>query len=109
MLTMKRGLLAGTFLLLGILAGRFLLDLTPLLQGQAPPQAAVIPRELTSYRDIVKKVLPAVVSIEGKSKPAAKPRPAPQRRCGPVEEGIPEEFRRFFEDFQRQQFDLPDE
>jgi serine protease Do len=105
---MKRWVLAVTFLLLGILAGRFLLDL-PLLQGQAPPQAGtVIPRELTSYRDIVKKVLPAVVSIEGKSKPAAKPRSAPRRR-GLPDDSIPEEFRRFFEEFQRQQFDLPDE
>jgi serine protease Do len=43
------------------------------LEGQpvAPP---IIPKEMTSYRDVVKKVLPAVVSIEAKAKPAkAKP------------------------------------
>jgi serine protease Do len=34
-----------------------------LLQGQGPGTAA-LPRELTSYRDVVKRVLPAVVSIE---------------------------------------------
>jgi len=32
------------------------------IQGQGPGQA--LPRELTSYRDVVKRVLPAVVSIE---------------------------------------------
>jgi serine protease Do len=42
-----------------------------LLQGQAPvgkdAAVVVIPKELTSYRDIVKRVLPAVVSIEAQS------------------------------------------
>ena len=45
-------------------------------QGQHPVMPA-IPRELTSYRDVVKQVLPAVVSIEAKAKPkrpAARPR-----------------------------------
>jgi serine protease Do len=34
------------------------------LQGQANAPAVAVPKELTSYRDVVKKVLPAVVSIE---------------------------------------------
>ena len=39
------------------------------LQGQAPvAPAPVIPKELTSYRDIVKKVLPGVVSVESRAK-----------------------------------------
>src|SRR5438105_2753080 len=39
------------------------------VQGQLAPAVAAIPRELTSYRDVVKRVLPAVVSIEAKAKP----------------------------------------
>ena len=41
-------------------------------KGEAPP-APAIPRELTSYRDVVKKVLPAVVSIEAKSRAGRAP------------------------------------
>src|SRR5438128_894495 len=37
------------------------------LHGQ-PTAPAAMPKELTSYRDIVKQVLPAVVSIEARSK-----------------------------------------
>ncbi len=48
-----------------------------ILQGQGPPVVAApaIPKELGSYRDIVKKVLPAVVSIEAQAtgKKAARP------------------------------------
>jgi serine protease Do len=39
------------------------------LKGQASPVTSVA-REVTSYRDVVKKVLPAVVSIEAKAKPS---------------------------------------
>jgi serine protease Do len=59
-------------LILGGLIGTSLT--TTMLHGEplAPP---VIPKELTSYRDVVKKVLPAVVSIEAKVKPTkGKPR-----------------------------------
>jgi serine protease Do len=87
---MKRTLLLVCCLLLGGIAGAFLAG--PLLQGQNPA-APVIPKELTSYRDIVKKVLPAVVSIESRAKAA----PAERRRRGPRNDDIPEEFRRFFE------------
>jgi serine protease Do len=73
------------------LAGIFLAG--PLLQGQAP-DAPAIPKELTSYRDVVKKVLPAVVSIDSK----AKVMPARQDRSrAPLDGQIPEEFRRFFD------------
>src|SRR5260370_19956031 len=40
-----------------------------LLQGQPSPPPA-IPKEMTSYRDVVKKVLPAVVSIEAHANPS---------------------------------------
>ena len=58
------------------------------LHGQ--PQPAALPRELTSYRDVVKRVLPAVVSIEtrAKAKPGAKANP--QFLDDP---NLPEEFR----------------
>src|SRR5262249_10783455 len=51
---------------------------TSLLQGQGPA-AAPIPKELTSYRDIVKRVLPAVVSIEALNTPGG----AAPRRAAP--------------------------
>ncbi len=38
--------------------------------GQAPPEGSPIPRELASYRDLVKQALPAVVSIEAKGRVA---------------------------------------
>jgi serine protease Do len=88
---MKRCSLIVCCLALGGLAGTFLAG--PLLKGQ-DAAAPAIPKELTSYRDVVKKVLPAVVSIESRVKAA----PARQGRRRPqMEEQIPEEFRRFFD------------
>ena len=72
----RRGLALGC-LLLGTVAGYFINDWRS-VQAQAPAKSAVtIPKELTSYRDIVKKVVPAVVSIESRQKP---------RRGGPFGE-----------------------
>src|SRR5262245_46983732 len=87
---MKRCSLIVCCLVLGGLAGAFLAG--PLLKGQAPAVPA-FPKELSSYRDVVKKVLPAVVSIESKAK-AVPARPG--RRQPPMQE-VPEEFRRFFD------------
>jgi len=70
-------LIAGGFVAGSIFVGTW-------TQGQPVPN--VVPRELTSYRDVVKRVLPAVVSIEtyAKSKPGA-----------PLfDPNLPEEFRR---------------
>ena len=88
---MKRYSLLVCCLLVGGLAGVFVAG--PLLNGQAPVTPA-LPRELTSYRDVVKKVLPAVVSIESRTKaaPAGSGAGVP-----PIDEEVPEEFRRFFE------------
>jgi serine protease Do len=87
---MKRCTLIACCLVLGGMAGIFLVG--PLLQGQDQGVPA-IPKELTSYRDVVKKVLPAVVSIDSKTQPA----PARKgRRRVPMEE-MPDEFRRFFD------------
>src|SRR6516162_11064880 len=53
----------------GVLAGTILGG--SLLKGQVKEPAA-IPAEMTSYRDVVKKVLPAVVSIERRFKPVVR-------------------------------------
>src|SRR5438132_550273 len=65
------------------------------LQGQ-PTVLPVLTKELTSYRDIVKQVLPAVVSIEARKK-------AVKGRRGPdFDPSVPEEVRKFFEGMQPQ-------
>src|SRR5579871_512649 len=51
------------------LAGGFALDQR--LVGQLPAPAPPAPRELTSFSPIVKRIVPAVVSIEGTARPAA--------------------------------------
>lgn len=87
---MKRIFFAGALLLAGFAAGSVLVQSWSHGQpGQVVPPAP-LPRELTSYRDVVKRVLPAVVSIEtrAKSKPGAA---NPQLFDDPR---IPEEFRR---------------
>jgi serine protease Do len=90
-------------LMVGGLSGSFVAG--PMLLGQNPGSPAV-PKEPTSYRDVVKKVLPAVVSIEARAK--AKPavdRQTPRRRPRPDDPFVPEEFRRFFEEMERRQLD----
>ncbi|MFN4258446.1 MAG: Do family serine endopeptidase [Gemmataceae bacterium] len=91
-------------LVLGVGAGTYITG--SLLRGQNPA-APVYPKEMTSYREVVKKVLPAVVSIEARSKPTAQPKQP--KRSGPrdLDPRIPEEFRRFFEEFDGFQFDGP--
>jgi len=93
---MKRWPIAIVLLLAGLLVGG--VTGLSLLKGQ-PPVAMPVPKELTSYRDVVKKVLPAVVSIEGK--PAATPVKAkqPARRQPSDTQQPPDEFRHFFDDF----------
>jgi serine protease Do len=69
---------------------------SPHAQGQFVPPVASIPKDLSSYRDIVKQVLPAVVSIEPKVK--VKRTDGGRRGAPQLPDGLPEEFRRFFED-----------
>jgi serine protease Do len=58
-------------LLVGGLIGSYLV--APLVHGQPQQlQPPAVPKELTSYRDIVKRVLPAVVSLDAKVKGKAK-------------------------------------
>jgi serine protease Do len=100
---MARWSIAAAALLVGGAAGVFLAG--PLLPGEAPTPTQ-IPKELTSYHPIVEKVLPAVVTIESKARPTPR-RPQMQRRRIPSDDqGIPPEFRRFFQDFGKD-FDRP--
>ena len=91
---MKRGasLVLAVAVLVG--SGAWLGSSLP-LQGQAPPAKTSRVQELTSYRDVVKRVLPAVVSIESRSKPAKAAKAT--RNPLPDDSRVPEEFRRFFE------------
>jgi serine protease Do len=104
--------LAVAVLIGAILGGSFLKG-----QFKAP---ADVPQELTSYRDVVKKVLPAVVSIERRLKPVARgkspgadgPHSEPHKFFkefpGFPHSQLPEEIRKFFEEFQKQPFPMPD-
>jgi serine protease Do len=89
----------------------------PALQGQAVP-ATNVPKEHGSYRDIVKRVLPGVVSIDSRikqpvhvekdkdkaDKPGARRHPNFEGKLPP---GVPEEFRKFFEQMPDQE--MPDQ
>src|SRR5690348_7327549 len=70
------------------------------LQSQQPSVPTMV-KELYSYRDIVKRVLPAVVSIESeaKVKPRSKMKQPGKRAPRFDDPRVPEEFRKFFEEF----------
>src|SRR5262245_25456504 len=87
---MKRWSLPVAALVLGGLLGAFFTGTW--LQGQVPAPPPV-PKELASYREVVKRVLPAVVSIEARTKSGNKRR---------GEEGAPDESRRFFDEYRQQ-------
>lgn len=71
----------------------------PSLIGQAvQPEPPPVPRELTSFSPVVKRVLPAVVSIEGKAKAAPAPKAKADARPGPQDE-----LGRFFDNPDRRQ------
>jgi serine protease Do len=74
---MKRWSLVAAALLVGAVVGSF--STSAFLQGRAAP-APEVPKELTSYRGIVKKVLPAVVSIEAKGKARKPKNPGPDEQ-----------------------------
>jgi len=96
---MKRASVYLALFAAGLTTGGYVVNNYLLGQPGAEPGPATtgIPKEFGSYRDVVKKVLPAVVSIEARSKVSAvRVKKAP----GNVPFGdpsIPEEFRRFFD------------
>jgi serine protease Do len=113
---MKRWSVAFVCLTAGALAGNYVVS--PFLHGQdAAPPVPVIPKELSSYRDIVKRVLPAVVSIEAKAKVVKTRQPVVPKRSPRFDERqlpeefrrqLPDEFRRFFENGPSPFDSLPD-
>jgi serine protease Do len=104
------GILAGT-----ILGGSY-------LTGQVKSPPAAIPAEMTSYRGVVQKVLPAVVSIERRFKPVSHrksptPRqPSPQmekffKEFSTPDQGcpqLPEELKKLFEGMPNFHFQVPE-
>jgi serine protease Do len=115
---MKQKSILGLSLAAGVLAGTILGGSLLKGQGKTPPAP---PPEMTTYRDVVKQVLPAVVSIERRFKPVARVQSSakPPRS----EEGhkyfkefsapgfsgqLPEELRKFFEDMPNQPYHTPE-
>ena len=89
---MKRWMVAGAGLMLLVCTG--LWTVPGVLQGQATPAPV---RDLVSYRDIVKKALPAVVSIESRQT-RTENKPSRPRRLPFDAPGVPEEFRKRLEE-----------
>jgi serine protease Do len=76
----------------------------------AQPAPPPLTRDLASYKDTIKRVLPAVVSIESRAKPVARSnQPKPEEKQPFDDSRVPEEFRKFFGQFGRQPFQLPEE
>src|SRR6266404_2877790 len=99
---MKRWPVALVCLILVGMAGALLFSTALQGQSSSPP---VAPKEVTSYRDVVKTVLPAVVSIKSMPKATVSKRekstqPKGRRPRIDTSPGIPEEFRKFFEDME---------
>ncbi len=87
------------FAALGLAAGGTLgLAFAEQVPNLTPPTA--IPKEMTSYRDIVKRAMPAVVSLESRSTARKLGTATAQPQLPP---GVPDEFRRFFEQMPQQQ------
>ncbi len=94
------GFLAVSLALVGYFVG-------PTLLGQPKAGELAPVKEPTTYRHIVKRILPAVVSIEAQSTVAKVGIDGnTQQRELPFDDSkIPEEFRKFFKDFKR--FEMP--
>jgi len=101
---MKRWIVPFVVFFAGASAGSYWLGMYTQAQTPAP---LTIPKELTSYRDVVKRILPAVVSVESKSTPKAAKKNTPPPKLDGVP--IPDEFRKFFEEFRMNPdtFDAP--
>ncbi len=116
---MKRKSLAAFSLAAAVLTGTILGG--SFLKGEGKTLSPV-PQEMTSYRDVVKKVLPAVVSIESKTAAPQRQQASDSRQQAPQlhkffkefsfpgssNEKLPEELRKFFEDFPKMPDHVPD-
>lgn len=85
MRTFFRGLMLACLVGVCVAVGYTIATHTQPVQADPKPLPGV-PRELTSYRDIVKSVVPAVVSIQAKAKPKRLLRPREEAK--PVEIGF---------------------
>jgi serine protease Do len=92
---MRKKTLLPVSMIMAILLG---CNLPSFLTGhmQEPPAQ---PRDGSSYREVIKRVLPAVVSIEAKNKSVARRKNASPRWV-PEMPGLPDELRRFFDESQ---------
>ena len=79
-----------TLLTLVVFIATFGLGIAPLAAADAPTPAAA--KDLVSFRDVVKQVLPSVVYVESYAKPAKVARAA----AGPAIEDLPPGMRDFF-------------
>jgi serine protease Do len=116
---MRRNSIVGVCLAAGVLAGSVLGG--SLLKGQVQTSPAA-PQEMASYRDVVKKVLPAVVSIERRFKPVARTkasatphRPEEMQKFfkefsvpNSADKQLPDELRKFFDELKHQPFPAPE-
>jgi len=75
----------------------------------ANPQISGVPKELNSYRDIVKHVLPGVVSIEAKPKAQFSKTKLPMGGGSPFDNipGLPDELRKELERMPKQPYSSP--
>jgi serine protease Do len=117
--TMGRKSLVAVCLAAGVLTGTILGG--SFLKGEGKTPAAG-PREMTSYRDVVKKVLPAVVSIERRFKPVVHKQSSGSRQPSPdlhrffkefslphsPNGQFPEELRKFFDDLPNPPHETPE-
>jgi serine protease Do len=105
---MNRWSISLASLVVGALAGTFVAG--PMLHGEDSKNAQTtsVPKELTSYRGVVKQVLPAVVSIESKSKPKLSRHSGQRKSPGGDEQGTsPDDLLRRFLEQQEQQEESP--
>jgi serine protease Do len=107
-------LLAAAVVVGAVIGGSYLMG-----QGKTSP---AVPQELTSYRDVIKNVLPAVVSIERRFKPVARSQSPGQHKQSPQmqhffkdftfpglpKDQVPQELKKFFEGFENQPFHTPE-
>jgi serine protease Do len=95
-------LVAVGFLSLGVIAGAFVAGSSSHGEPNVPPPPG--PREITSYRDVVKRVLPGVVSINARAK-SQKTVSSPKK---PPIDGVPKEYKPYFDEPERRP-EVPDD
>lgn len=97
---MRKLQLPSITLALGLALGLLGSNYVSVTNAQQKADRVVVPQDLASYREIVKKVLPAVVYIESTGKTTNRQaRRSADDQLSPDE--VPPEFRRFFDDLRK--------